>query len=199
MKLIVGLGNPGDKYQSTRHNIGFMVVEKLIKKILPLQSSLEAWSREKKLGAVVCKIDNALIIKPQAYMNRSGSVVLSYINFYKIKIGDLWVIHDDIDLPIGKIRIRAGGGSAGHNGIESIIASLHSAEFIRIRLGVGRGKTDLQRTADHNLHRREIEKYVLSPFKDSEGGEVKKLIKKAVEALEIALNEGVEKTMNRYN
>lgn len=199
MKLIVGLGNPGDKYLYTRHNIGFMVVEKLVKKMLSLQPSLKAWRQEDKFEASICKIDDTLVVKPQTYMNRAGGAVLSLVNFYKIKRGDLWVVHDDIDLPIGKIRIRVGGGSAGHNGIESIIANLHSAEFIRIRLGVGRGKTDLQRTADHNLHRREIEKYVLSPFRDSEGGEVKKLIKKAVEALEIALDEGIEKAINSFN
>lgn len=199
MKLIVGLGNPGDKYLYTRHNIGFMIVEKLVKKLLPLQPSLKAWSNENKFRAMICKIDNTLVVKPQTYMNRSGNAVLSLVNYYKVKIGDLWVIHDDIDLPIGKLRIRAGGGSAGHNGIESIIADLHSPEFVRFRLGVGKGKTDLLRTADHNLHRREIEKYVLSPFKDSEGGEVKRLIKKGAEALEIALAEGIEKAMNRYN
>lgn len=199
MKLIVGLGNPTEKYQPTRHNIGFMVVEKLVKNILPVSSSLKAWNEEKKLKAIVCKMDDVLIVKPQTYMNRSGSAVSSIVNFYKIKIGDLWVVHDDIDLPIGKLRIRTGGGTAGHNGIESILASLCKSEFVRFRLGIGRGKTDLQRTADHNLHRREIEKYVLSPFKDSEGGEVKKMIKKAVEALEIALDKGLEKAMNGYN
>lgn len=199
MKLIVGLGNPGEKHQYTRHNIGFMVVEKLVKKMLPLSPSLKAWKEEAKFKAMVCKIDDALIIKPQTYMNRSGGAIQTLVNFYKIQIGDLWVVHDDIDLPVGKIRIRVGGGSAGHNGIESIIASLHRAEFLRFRLGIGRGKTDFVKSTSQNLHRREIEKYVLSPFKDNEGGEVKKLIKRGVEVLEIALSKGIEKAMNRFN
>jgi PTH1 family peptidyl-tRNA hydrolase len=111
----------------------------------------------------------------------------------------LWLVHDDIDLPLGKIRIRRGGGSAGHNGVESLINNLHFADFIRVRLGVGRGKLNKMHTADFNLHRREIEKYVLSPFRENEAGAVKHLIKKAAEALSLALNKGIEAAMNRFN
>lgn len=200
MKLIVGLGNPDEKYKYTRHNIGFMVVEKLAKKLLPIGKSANAWAGEKKFPADICKIsDDLLLAKPHTYMNRSGIAISSLLNFYKIALKDLWVVHDDIDLPVGKIRIRIGGGTAGHNGIESIINTLHFADFARFRFGVGRGKLNLQHTGDHNLHRREIEKYVLSPFREGEGSEVKHLIKKGVEALEIALKEGIEKAMNRFN
>jgi PTH1 family peptidyl-tRNA hydrolase len=199
MKLIVGLGNPGDKYQYTRHNMGFMVVDKFIKKQLPLLPSLTAWKEEAKLSCHIGKLKDCIVIKPQTFMNNSGGAVAIVKNYFKINNEDIWVVHDDIDLPVGKLRIRKGGGSAGHNGIESMIANLHTPEFVRFRLGVGKGKTDLKRTADHNLHRREIEKYVLSPFRDNEGGEVKKLIKKGVEALEIALEKGIEKAMNRFN
>lgn len=200
MKLIVGLGNPGGKFQYTRHNIGFMVVEKLAKQLLPVNKSERGWSSEKKWASEICKISNDLILlKPHTYMNRSGISTLSLLNFYKISAKDLWVIHDDIDLPLGKIRIRLGGSSAGHNGVDSIINNLQTPDFIRFRLGIGKGKLNIQHTADYNLHRREIEKFVLTPFRDNEAGEVKKLIKRTVEALEIALDKGIESAMNRFN
>src|SRR3989338_7759874 len=115
MKLIVGLGNPEEKYLYTRHNIGFMVVEKLAKNLLSVEAMDKAWVGEKKFTAEICKISQNLILaKPHTYMNRSGMAISALINFYKIKVEDLWVIHDDIDLPIGKIRIRRGGSSGGH-------------------------------------------------------------------------------------
>lgn len=200
MKLIVGLGNPEPKYQYTRHNIGFMVVEKLAKELLPVKKSEKAWVGVKKFTAELCKVsDYVLLVKPHTYMNRSGIAVLSIIRFYKLSLSDLWVVHDDIDLPVGKIRIRKGGGTAGHNGIESLIQELKFSEFVRFRLGIGKGKLDLQHSADHNLKRQVVEKYVLSPFRDSEAGEVKKLIKYSVEALRIALDKGIEVAMNRFN
>lgn len=200
MKLIVGLGNPEEKYQYTRHNIGFMVVEKLAKALLPVGRSERAWVGEKKFATQVCKVSQDLLLaKPHTYMNRSGMAILSLINFYKISPSNLWVVHDDIDLPLGKIRIRIGGSSAGHNGVESIIETLNFTDFVRFRLGIGKGKLNIQHTADHNLSRREIEKYVLSPFRENEAGEVKKMIKNSTEALKIAFQKGLEKAMNRFN
>lgn len=199
MKLIVGLGNPGDKFEYTRHNIGFMVVEKLVKERLSLLPSLKAWKGEEKFSALVCKLDNCLVVKPQTYMNYSGSAVSSLVNFYKIEPENVWVIHDDIDLPLGKIRIRKGGASAGHHGIDSIIKNIRTSDFIRFRLGIGQGKLDIKKSSDQNLHRRKIEKYVVSLFRTDEGSEVKHIIKKTVEALEIALEKGIEVAMNRFN
>ena len=200
MKLIVGLGNPEPKYLSTRHNIGFMVVEKLAKELLPVNKSEKAWVGEKRFTAQLCKVsDEAMLVKPHTYMNRSGNAVLSIINFFKLSPSDLWVVHDDIDLPVGKIRIRQGGGTAGHNGIESIISVLNFSDFVRFRLGIGKGKLDLQHSADHNLKRQVVEKFVLSPFRDSEAGDVKKLIKHSVEALRLAIDKGIEVAMNRFN
>jgi peptidyl-tRNA hydrolase, PTH1 family len=200
MKLIVGLGNPGEKYTYTRHNIGFMVVEKLAKSLLPVGRSERAWVGEKKFTAEICKVsDDVLLAKPHTYMNRSGMAIQSLMTFFKIDQKDVWVVHDDIDLPIGKMRIRIGGSSAGHNGVDSIISALHFEDFVRFRLGIGKGKLDMEHTADHNLHRREIEKYVLSLFREEEVTEVKQLIKKAVKALDCGLKEGIEKAMNRYN
>lgn len=199
MKLIVGLGNPGEKFLYTRHNIGFMVVDKFVKEKLSFLQTLKAWKNDKKLAADVCKIGDVLIIKPQTYMNLSGLSVSRVSSFYKINPEDIWVVHDDIDLPLGKIRIRKGGASAGHHGIESIIKELGTSDFVRIRLGVGKGKLDKPHTADHNLHQREIEKFVISPFTEHEAGELKKIIKHAVHALEISISEGLEKAMNRFN
>lgn len=199
MKLIVGLGNPGSKFEYTRHNIGFMVVEKFVKERLPLAPSINAWKDESKFSSKVCRLDDCIVVKPQAYMNRSGDAVLTLINFYKIDVSELLIVHDDIDLPLGKIRIRKGGASAGHHGIDSIIKNLHTDNFLRFRLGIGRGKLDKEHTADHNLHRKDVEKFVVSLFKDNEAGEVKKMIKNGVEALNIAMDKGIDKAMNRFN
>lgn len=199
MRLIVGLGNPGDKFKYTRHNIGFMVVERFVKDKLSLLSSLKAWKKEDKFSSEICKIDDLLVIKPQTYMNLAGLAVSRLSNFYKIPPVDIWVVHDDIDLPLGKIRIRKGGASAGHHGIESIIKEIGTSDFVRFRLGIGKGKLDKPHTADHNLHRREIERYVLSLFREGEASEVKHLIKKSAEALDFVLKKGMEKAMNRFN
>ncbi len=199
MRLIVGLGNPGSKFEYTRHNIGFMVVERLVKDRFSLLPSLKVWKKEEKFLSEVCKADDYIVSKPQTYMNLAGLAVAKIANFYKVNTSDILVVHDDIDLPIGKIRIRVGGASAGHHGIDSIIKNLGSSDFVRIRLGIGRGKLDKPHGEGHNLHRHEVEKFVVSPFRDNEGGEVKKLIKNAVEAVEIALDKGIEKAMNRFN
>lgn len=199
MKLIVGLGNPGGKFEYTRHNVGFMVAERFVKDRLPLAPSLTAWKKEEKFASEICKLDDCIVMKPQTYMNRSGASVVMVLNYFKIEPSDIWVVHDDIDLPLGKIRIRRGGASAGHHGIDSIIRNLHRDDFVRFRLGIGRGKLDKPHTADHNLHRHAVEKFVVSPFRENEGGEVKKLIKNAVTALEIAMEKEIEKAMNRFN
>lgn len=199
MKLIVGLGNPGGKFAYTRHNIGFMVVEKLVKDKLSLYPSLKAWKTDEKFATEICKLEDLVVIKPQTYMNLAGLAVSRVMNFYKITIEDVLVIHDDIDLPLGKIRIRKGGASAGHHGIDSIIKETGSSEFVRFRLGIGRGRLDVKKTSDINLHRRAVKDFVVSKFKDAEAGDVKKLIKNGVEALELALDNGIEKAMNRFN
>lgn len=199
MKLIVGLGNPGDKYIFTRHNIGFMVIERLVKDRLSLLPSLKAWKKEENFLSDVCKGDDFIAIKPQTYMNLAGLAVVKIAKFYKIEVSDIWVIHDDIDLPLGKIRMRKGGASAGHHGIDSIIKNLGTSDFMRFRLGIGRGKLDKPHTADHNLHRREVEKFVVSLFKEGEASEVKHLIKNSAEALELALKKGIGTAMNRFN
>ena len=135
MKLIVGLGNPGAKYQQTRHNLGFMVLDKLGEKLTPVEKTF--WQESKKFNALLLKTEKAILMKPQTFMNASGIAVAKVANFYKIKPQDIWIIHDEVDLPLGKTRIRLGGGTAGHRGIESIIKQLGHDQFIRFRLGIG--------------------------------------------------------------
>ena len=197
MLLIVGLGNPGSKYASTRHNIGFMVVDHVVKH---LDEMKKPWENNNTFQAAVCKLGDLVFAKPQTFMNASGFSVKKLIDFYKIDIEHLWVINDDIDLPLGKIRIRKGGASAGHHGIESIMRELGGKDgFVRFRLGVGRGLLDEKKPVAQNLHRHAIEKYVVSRFTTHEEGEVRKLIKHAAKAVEIALHKGLDSAMNQYN
>lgn len=199
MKLIIGLGNPGGKFEYTRHNIGFMVVDKFVKDKLPLMPSLTAWKKSNTYNAMISKLHDVIVAKPQTFMNLSGLSVSKLANFYKVSVNDIWVVHDDIDLPLGKIRIRIGGASAGHHGIESLLRELGKPEFVRFRLGIGKGKLEINKTADQNLHRQDVERFVVSKFSDHEGGEVKHLVKRGVEALEIAMDDGIEAAMNRFN
>jgi peptidyl-tRNA hydrolase, PTH1 family len=196
MKLIVGLGNPGGEYQNTRHNIGFMVLEKISKEL-----TMEAisWQNDPKHRALIAKIGDLLLVKPQTFMNKSGDCVKSIMDFYKLEPSDIWVIHDDIDLPLGKIRIREQGASGGHNGVDSIITAVGSDKFIRFRLGIGRGKEGVESNVDRNMRHRTVISFVLSKFNVGEAGAFKHLIKHGTEAVQMALNDGIDKAMNRYN
>jgi len=196
MKLIVGLGNPGDKYKDTRHNVGFMVVEKLAHE---LGGSDITWEVQTKHKASIAKTGEVILVKPETYMNASGVAVKSVAGFYKIKPEDIWVVHDDLDLPLGKIRLRAGGASAGHHGIDSIIRELGSDKFVRVRLGIGRGKSGSTIVADRQLHQSSVIRFVLSRFGRSEAGDFKHLVKHGVEAVRVALFKGVDRAMNRFN
>ena len=196
MKLIVGLGNPGEKYQNTRHNIGYLVVERLSRELGGVDA---AWEKSEKHFCEIARLGDILLVKPTTFMNNAGRAVKSLVDFYKIDPSDLWVIHDDIDLPLGKIRIRTGGASAGHHGIESIMARLGTDRFVRFRLGIGRGKESTGRQMDKNLHRRWIIDFVLSRFNPSEAGSFKHLIKRGEEAVRLAIFSGIDKAINRFN
>lgn len=200
MILIVGLGNHEEKYQNTRHNIGFMVVDKLLSSLTPVGKT---FSEKKEFKASIAKLrwkeKEILLLKPLTYMNNSGWAVVKVAAFYKIQPSDIWVVHDDIDLPLEKLRIRRGGASGGHHGIESIIAKLGTDQFVRFRLGVGKGMLDIHRPENKNLHRREVEKRVLSPFTEEEAGDVRKIIKRTDLALRYGILYGLEKTMNKYH
>lgn len=167
MLIVVGLGNPGKKFQKTRHNLGFQVIDAL------------GFLSNKKV----------VLVKPKAFMNLSGKAVKSLIKKYKIPSTNLWVIHDDIDLPLGKIRISIGRGAAGHKGVESIIKELKSKNFVRFRIGI-QPKTGKPRNP---------EKFVLQKFNKEEEKVVKEVTKKTVEAIKFSLKFGLEKAMNKFN
>jgi len=169
MTLIVGLGNPGEKYEKTRHNLGFMVLDELAKKLqLPPHP---VWQKSSRFNTLMIKFDNLILAKPQTHMNASGFSVAKIARFYKIKPGNIWVVHDEIDLTLGRIKIRKSGGSAGHRGVESVIEELGTNQFVHFRLGIGRPPA---------TRRQAVEDYVLSAFSHHQLAEVKRMIKKAV-------------------
>lgn len=197
MKLIVGLGNPGKKYQKTRHNFGFLAVDYLCSNL----GDFAKWSLDKKANALICKgkVGNEQIIlaKPQTFMNLSGQAVRPLVSFYQINPADVWLIHDDFDLPLGIIRISRNASAAGHKGVKSIIDQLGNKDFIRFRLGIHPiGQTFLSVIFKKLLS---IEKFVLKNFCKDELRKVNETIKKTSQAIKIALKEGVEQAMNQFN
>lgn len=196
MKLIVGLGNPGPEYESTRHNIGFMVVERLDRELATTPIS---WQEQKNTKSLTTRIGDVILAKPLTFMNNSGVAVGALLHYYKLSAGDLWVIHDDIDLPLGKIRIRESGGTGGHHGIESIVVALKTDVFVRFRLGIGRGRAGAASERDKNLHHRSVIQFVLSRFNRHEAGDLKNLVKHGVNAVQMALLDGLDKAQNRYH
>ncbi len=197
MKLIVGLGNPGSKYESTRHNIGFRVLDELADK---LTKGEVKWEDNKKFSSLIYSLPGILFAEPQTFMNASGAAVKKIATFYKIAAGDVWVIHDDVDLPIGKLKIRFGGAAAGHHGVESIIDELGTDKFLRFRLGIGHPKERLgSEEFKGGRANVSVEDYVLKEFDSSEKAEVKHVIKQTLKALEVCLKDGPEKAMNQFN
>lgn len=196
MKLIVGLGNPGPQYTDTRHNIGYMIVEHLSHE---LTERAAAWENDTKHKAMIAKAGDVILVKPLTFMNNSGVAVRGLMEYYKLKPVDVWVIHDDIDLPLGKIRIRQKGGTAGHNGVTSILNELNSDEFVRFRMGIGRGKESTGQSENKNLSHRSVIAFVLSRFTQSEAGTLKHLVKHGSQAVRLALDSGMDKAMNRFN
>ena len=182
--LIVGLGNPGRKYRNTRHNIGFMALDRLA-------SEWGVVSDRTEQKAIVAKVavDEAsvLLAKPQTFMNNSGNSVGPLTNYYKIDPANVLVIYDEIDLPFGTVRIRPKGGAAGHNGMRSIINHLGN-NFPRIRLGVGRPNGKMP-----------VHAYVLQPFKGDELTTVNIMLNETVDAVETYLAHGVDLAMSRHN
>lgn len=191
MKLIVGLGNPEGKYSGTRHNLGFDVLDELTKKL-----NLVDWVMESKFKAEVIKTPNLILAKPQTYVNKSGLSVAALANFYKIKPEDIVIIHDELDLPLGHIKIRLGGAAAGHHGVESIMDSLGTDKFIRLRLGIGNLRSQSGERGGQTFG---AEKYVLESFMPNEKSDVKKMIKQAIKALDTLMTKGLEKAQSQFN
>jgi PTH1 family peptidyl-tRNA hydrolase len=182
MWLFCGLGNPGEKYKNTRHNFGFLVVEAFAKK----HRLKFNFYKEMESEAAFYK-DKAILIKPLTYMNLSGRAVKKWVEKEKIPLESLLIIYDDLDLPLGKIKILPKGGAGGHKGMLSIIEALGSSNFPRMRLGIG--KPVNQSVVD----------YVLSPFCEEEWQRVEKIIEIASKALDDLLYIGLTKTMTKYN
>jgi peptidyl-tRNA hydrolase, PTH1 family len=176
MKFVVGLGNPGEKYLGTRHNLGFEVVDELVRRM-----ELGEWSIENKLKSEIIKTPEIILVKPQTFMNNSGQAVKLIADYFKINPEDIIIVHDDLDLMLGTIKVRVGGSAAGHHGVESIINSLGTDQFTRVRVGIG---NDQSHGGEHNRVHFEAEKFVLEPFNQGESSKHKQAIKLAMEALE---------------
>ncbi len=203
MKLIVGLGNFGEKYEKTRHNLGFMLVEHFFQDFEPIKNTV--WDSSSKFKSDIAQIEwqpkhgsleKVILAKPKTFMNNSGMAVKLIVDFFKIEPIDVWVVHDDIDLPLGNMKIRFGGASAGHHGVESIMEHLNTDKFWRFRMGIGQQKTKGE-VADYEM--KNVEDYVLGNFAGAEKGKLKDLIKRGVKAIEESLEDGLEAAMNRFN
>jgi peptidyl-tRNA hydrolase, PTH1 family len=186
MKLVIGLGNPGAEYERTRHNVGFRVVDKLAAK--------HGWKwNERRSRAVLASgtigSEKVVLVKPLTFMNLSGQTVGELVRWYKVSPEDVLVVYDELDLPVGKIRLRAEGSAAGHNGLRDIIAHLHTNQFPRLRVGIGHPRSSRIRGRDHVLSAPSGDERILL-----ETGE-----DRAVDAVEMAITQGLEKTMNVVN
>lgn len=215
MKLIVGLGNPGEKYEGTRHNLGFVVLDQLLKDFEPVEKT--NWDASAKLKSDIVLIDwqpkegkdeRVILAKPTTYMNNSGMAVALIRDYYNIVPEDIWVVHDELDLPLGSMKIRLGGAAAGHHGVESIIAALNTDKFWRFRLGIGAGSEHSARHSRENggneklIARRKlhnVEDFVLGHFDGHDKGKLKDIIKSGSKALEAALEKGIKSAQNRFN
>jgi PTH1 family peptidyl-tRNA hydrolase len=183
--LIAGLGNPGRSYENNRHNVGFMLLNRLAAKLGQGFSQVESKALVSK---VTYQGERVILVKPQTYMNNSGMSVSSLLHFYKVPLENLIVANDDVDLPFGTLRIRPAGGSAGQKGMQSIIDRLGTEEFPRLRIGIGRppGK-------------REAADYVLQDFSPDEAELLAETLDRAVAAVLIFLEFGLDTAMNRFN
>ena len=183
--LVAGLGNPGREYQSNRHNIGFMLVNRLADRLAVTFSRLES-------NALVTKGDHQgrrmILAKPQKYMNLSGQAVSALVRFYKLPLENILIAYDDVDLPLGVLRMRPSGGSAGHKGMQSIIESLGTQDFPRLRVGIGRPPGRMEAAA-----------YVLQDFSKEEAEILPEILDRGVKAVLTFITEGVDNAMNEFN
>lgn len=185
MILIAGLGNPGTKYEKTRHNLGFRVVDLLAKRwgFAPYDARFDGeMAKGKPHGKPV------LLLKPETFMNLSGASIAACARYHKIAPEHVWVIHDDLDLPLGHLRIRTEGSSGGHNGVQSVIERLGTPKFPRFRIGVGRPAEGIP-----------TEDYVLQPFGADERETAQAMVERTAEAASTAVLEGLVRAMNLFN
>ena len=185
MKLIVGLGNPGAKYAGTRHNAGFSVIDELAERH---NIKVDTCKHKALIGKGVINGEKVILAMPQTFMNLSGESVRAIMDFYKLTVDDLIVVYDDIDLDVGKIRIREKGSAGGHNGMKNIILHSGSQDFVRVRVGVGK-KPEHMDLADH----------VLGRFSDEDRQNVEEAIKNAMDAAVLIMQDETDRAMNLYN
>ena len=185
MKLVVGLGNPGQKYKGTRHNIGFDVLAFLAGRY---EIGRPKAKFNAELAETIIRNEKTILLSPLTYMNLSGQSVRAAIDFYKLSLDDLLVVCDDLALPVARLRLRPGGSAGGQKGLNNIINLLGSQNFSRLRIGIGQSPKDWE-TSD----------YVLSRFADEEKNDIQKSIVRATDAIEVWIAEGIQTAMNHYN
>jgi PTH1 family peptidyl-tRNA hydrolase len=185
MYLVVGLGNPGREYQANRHNLGFMVVDELVTRA---RGSAPRAKFGAELGEIAIGGKRTLLCKPMEFMNVSGQAVARAAAFWKIPVGDTIVVYDELDIPFGSLKLAAGGGPGGHNGLRSIIADLGDPGFARVRIGIGRPAPG-----------RDAAGYVLADFSRAEAKDLPDLVSLAAEAVEAIVTDGIAAAMNRFN
>jgi PTH1 family peptidyl-tRNA hydrolase len=185
MKVIAGLGNPTQKYEGTRHNMGFSAIYQIADRY---NIKMNILNHKALIGTGIIAGEKVMLVMPQTFMNLSGESIGEILRYYKLTPEDLIVLYDDIDLDIGKLRIRAKGSAGGHNGIKNIIAHIGTTEFDRVRIGVG-----------HKPEGRDLADYVLSRFSSEELPVVRDSVSKAADAIEVIITTGIDAAMNKFN
>lgn len=188
MRLVVGLGNPGERYVGTRHNVGFMVADSLHRdgdRSTPYVSRFDGL-----LATTRFEREEIMLLKPQTYMNRSGRSLAQAMELHGLETEDVVVIHDDLDLDIGTVRVKVGGGSGGHRGLESCFSELGARDFMRVRVGIGRPAPESTETATE---------YVLEPFDKEQDKVISEVVSLAAEATRETITAGAAAAMNRFN
>ncbi len=191
MKIIIGLGNPGKKYEKTRHNVGYRVIDKLHELL-----NFDEFAEKNKFNALISegefRDEKVILVKPLTYMNLSGRTAKSITDFFKILYHDMWIVYDDLDFEVGKFKIKENGSAGSHNGMSSIIQSIGSHNFPRFRIGID-SRTPEQKTNESAGN------YVLSKFSFKERRLMNQTIENAAESIIYALENGIPNTMNKYN
>lgn len=180
LRLLVGLGNPGAEYEKTRHNIGFMALERLAQ-------GVAEWKKERVWQAQIARVEGVILCKPETFMNLSGRAVAAVARFYQIPADAILVVLDEMALPLGKLRLRAGGNAAGHNGMKSVMEVIGTQEIARLRLGIGGAAPG------------EAVGHVLGKFRKDEWPAVEEMLARSEEAIRMVKNEGLPAAMNAFN
>ncbi len=197
MKLVVGLGNPGPKYQITRHNIGFLTIDSIIEVFegkRQFKTEFRSETQKIKIGS-----EQVILCKPQTFMNLSGEAVQPLLQFYKIELPDLLVIHDEVDQPFGAMKFQFGRGHGGHNGVKNIHQCLATADYARLRLGVGRPPVFVNDEGEKTRSTMDVATWVLNNFSSSEMENLPEFMENAIQGIEIWIDRGVDAAATKCN